>query len=74
MMIQKGYNQYMICSGKIEGFFSFASTGLVCTEVCQPIGVTVHSHLVESFENLLQRYVGEGWVAKVVINKHTIFP
>ena len=34
-----------------------------CTEIGQPdqpIGVTVHSYCVdESFENLLQRYVGE---------------
>ena len=27
------------------------------------MGVTVQSHCVESFENLLQRHVGEGWVA-----------
>ena len=33
-----------------------------CAEFGQPIGVTVHSHCVESFENLLQRYVGEGLV------------
>ena len=29
----------------------------------QPIGVTVHSECVESFEILLQLYVAEGWVA-----------
>ena len=37
-----------------------------CTEIGQigqPIGVTVRSHCFESFENLLQRYVGEGWGA-----------
>ena len=26
--------------------------------------MTVHSHCVESFENILQQYVGEGWVAE----------
>ena len=29
-------------------------------QIGQPIGVIVHSHCVKSFENLLQRYVGEG--------------
>ena len=45
-----------------------------CTEIGQigqPIGVTIHSHCVESYENLLQRYVGEGGVA--VDNKKTQF-
>ena len=45
-----------------------------CTNIGQhPIGVTVHSHCVESFEKLLQRYVGEGWV-EVDNEKNTIFP
>ena len=35
----------------------------------QPIGATVHSHCVENFEGLLQRYVGEGGVA-VNFEKH----
>ena len=43
----------------------WAATG--CTETCQidqPTGgVTVHSHFVWSFENLLQQYVGEGYIA-----------
>ena len=46
-----------------------------CTKIGkigQPIGVTVHSHCVESIENLLQRYVGEGRIA--VANKKTQFP
>ena len=34
-----------------------------CTEIGRPIGVTVHSHCGESFENPLQRYGGEGQVA-----------
>ena len=34
-----------------------------CTEIGRPIGVTVHLHCVESFENPLQRYGGEGRVA-----------
>ena len=34
-----------------------------CTKKHQAIGVTVHSHCVESFEGLLQRYVGEKGVA-----------
>ena len=34
-----------------------------CTDIGKPIEVIVHSHCVESFENLLQRYVGEGKVA-----------
>ena len=33
-----------------------------CTEIGQPIGATVHLYCVDSFENLVQRYVGEGWV------------
>ena len=33
------------------------------TEFGQPIGVTVHSHKVESFENLLQRFTGDGWAS-----------
>ena len=33
------------------------------TENGQPIGVTVHSHCVENFKDIFQRYVGEGWVA-----------
>ena len=33
--------------------------------------MTVQSHCIERFENLLQRYVGEGWVAMDNIN--TIF-
>lgn len=32
-------------------------------QIGAPIGVTVHSLYVESFENILQRYIGEGWVA-----------
>ena len=36
----------------------------------EPIGVTVHSHCLE---DLLQRYVSEGWVA-VDSKKNTIFP
>ena len=43
-----------------------------CTEIGRPIGVTVHLHCVESFENPLQRCVGEGWVA-VDNEKNTIF-
>ena len=31
--------------------------------VAQPIGVTVHSHCLENFEDLLQRHVGEELVA-----------
>ena len=31
------------------------SAAIGCTKNCQPIGVTVHSHCVESFEGLLQR-------------------
>ena len=45
-----------------------------CTEIGQigqPIGVTVHSHCVESFKKLLQQYVGEGWAA--VDNEKTQF-
>ena len=34
-----------------------------CTENGQPIVVTVQSHCAEDFENLLQRCVGEGWLA-----------
>ena len=34
---------------------------------------TVHSHCVRSFTNLLQRYIGDGWVA-VNYKKNTIFP
>ena len=30
-------------------------------QIDQPIGATVHSKCVESFDNLLQRYVGKGW-------------
>ena len=40
--------------------------GIGCTEIAQigqPVGVTVHSRCLESFENLLQRHVGEAWVA-----------
>ena len=48
-----------------------------CTEIGQigqPIGVTVRSHYCfESFENLLQRYVGEGWGAVDDEKKHN-FP
>ena len=36
---------------------------ILCTEIGQPIRVTVHSHKVKSFEHFLQRHVGEGWVA-----------
>ena len=39
---------------------------------CTKIGVTVHG-VDDSFENLLQRYVGEGRVA-VNDEKNTIFP
>ena len=39
------------------------SAAIGCTKNFQPIGVTVHSHCVESFEGLLQRYVDEGGVA-----------
>ena len=45
-----------------------------CTEIGQinqPMGVTVHSHRVENFENILQWYVGEKWVA--VDNEKTEF-
>ena len=38
------------------------SAAIGCTKNYQPIGVTVHSHCVESIENLLQD-VGEGGVA-----------
>ena len=31
------------------------STAIGCTKIYQPLGVTVHSHCVESFEGLLQR-------------------
>ena len=31
------------------------SAAIGCTKIYQPIGVTVHSHCVESFEGLLQR-------------------
>ena len=47
-----------------------------CTEIGQigqQIGVTIHSHCVESFESHLQRYVGVGWVA-FDNEKNTIFP
>ena len=30
----------------------------------QPNGVTVHSQCVENFADLLQRYVGDGWVGE----------
>ena len=45
------------------------SAAIGCTKNYQPIGVTVHSHCVESFEGLLQRGRGcsELW-------KNTIFP
>ena len=33
------------------------------SEKGEPIGVDVYSHCVENFENLLQRYKGEGRVA-----------
>ena len=69
------YKIYLLtgCSGKI-GFFSqefslfcqlsLANTGLLLVvKIGQPIGMTVHSHLVESFGNLFQRYADEGWVA-----------
>ena len=48
------------------------SAAIGCTKNCQPIGVTVHSHCVESFKGLLQRCRrGRGlqW-----IGKNTIFP
>ena len=45
------------------------STSIGCKKNYQPIGLTVHSHCVQSFENLLQRYVGEGGIA-VNCEKH----
>ena len=48
-----------------------------CTEISQPIGVTVRSHSVKSFGNLLQPYVGEEWVAvdneKAQFFLHTLY-
>ena len=38
------------------------SAAIGCTKYFQPIGVTVHSHCVETFEGLLQRCRrGRGW-------------
>ena len=42
-------------------FASWAVIGR--SENGEPIGVDVYSHCVENFENLLQRYKGEGRVA-----------
>ena len=42
--------------------FSFASTGLLLA-VQKNNYKTVHLHCVESYENLSQGFVGEGWVA-----------
>ena len=39
------------------------SAAIGCTKNCQPIGVTVHTHCVESFEGLFNSDVGEGGVA-----------
>ena len=39
------------------------SAAIGCTKNYQPIGMTVHSHSVESFEGLLQRCRREGGVA-----------
>ena len=48
------------------------SAAIGCTKNYQPIGVTVHSHCVESFEGLLQRCRrGRGWSE---LWKSTIFP
>ena len=49
------------------------SAAIGCTKDYQPIGVTVQSYCTESFENLLQQYVGKGWVA-VDNEKNTNFP
>ena len=38
------------------------SAAICCKKNYQPIGVTVHSHCVENFEGLLQRYVGDEYV------------
>ena len=39
----------------------------------QPIGVNEHLHCAENCEDILQQYVGEGWVVAVDMEK-TIFP
>ena len=45
------------------------SAAIGCTKKYQPIGVTVHSHCVESFEGISYSDVGEGGVA-VNCEKH----
>ena len=49
------------------------SAAIGCTKNYQPIGVTVHSHCVETFEGLLQRFSrGRGCCSE--LSKNTIFP
>ena len=49
------------------------SAAIGCTKNYQPIGVTVHSHCVESSEGLSYSDLGEGGVA-VYYKRKTIFP
>ena len=49
------------------------SAAIGCTKNCRPIGVTVHSHCVESFEKNYSDVGEEGGVA-VNCEKNTIFP
>ena len=48
------------------------SAAFGCTKIQQPIGVTVHSHCVESFEGLLKRC--RRWRGCSELWKNTIFP
>ena len=49
------------------------SAAIACTKNYRPIGVTVHSHCVESFEKTYSD-VGEGGVAVNCEKKTIIFP
>ena len=52
----------------IATFPSQALAAIGCTENCQPIGVAVHFHCVQSLGNDEQRNVSDEWVA--IMRKH----
>ena len=83
LIFMRIYYHHTGCSLNIVGFFPRIleslpplprqhSPSIGCLDNYHPIGVTVHSHCVESFEGLLQRCRRGMGLQRIV--KNTIFP
>ena len=71
--IYRVFIKYCVFPKHPRKFATAPPLALVCAWLYkkgQPIGATVHSHRVEKFKGLLQRYVGEGGVPVNCEKKH----